>query len=133
MITNIWYMAHAYVGDRRNLAMARRWLQLLREIYAAPIIAPWIELCEALPETEDNRAFCTDISCDIVKKCTGVILVGEKITDGMHMESAKAAQVLVLTTGAFQAQSGDWEKQAAIRLLGASDVSRAAELLVVRG
>lgn len=60
------YLAHPYGGDAANLHKAKRWLQWCARVAQqiedttgdyVHVMAPWIPLCEVLPETDVDRRY----------------------------------------------------------------------------
>lgn len=71
------YVAHAYGGDPANLARARRWLTWAwrKHIGTHGFMAPWIDACEAVPETQANREAGLAFDCECVALCDEMWLV----------------------------------------------------------
>lgn len=93
------YMAHPYGGKPENLELAKEFLVGLRRRYTDHnIIAPWITLCELMPETPENRELALADCEEIASRCDEVWLVGEEgVTEGMKRETKRARKVCDFT------------------------------------
>lgn len=98
-MTRIAYLAHPYGGKPENLARARRWLRWLNRTHfpGTAFVAPWIDWCEAVRETAENRTAGTGLGCAEVKRIGLVYLVGGSVSPGMRDEMAHASEVVDLT------------------------------------
>lgn len=96
----VWYVAHPVRGDvAANLRNVKDWLRWFflndpERVY----IAPWVAEVEAMMELgfEERpdiveKALADDV--EVVKRCTGVVMVGGRITTGMAIERDAAAKV----------------------------------------
>jgi hypothetical protein len=84
------YLAHPLAGDiTHNLASVRVWHRFLmeRELDAA-IIAPWIAAVEAGADDHDLAARERGLldAEEIVQRCDGIVLCGERVSKGMQRE-----------------------------------------------
>ncbi len=93
------YVAHPYGGDPANLARARRWVRWLnREFFPRyAFIAPWIDVCDGVPETPWNRTAGIAFASREVAKADELWMVGGRVSDGMkdEAEAARFAQLPV--------------------------------------
>lgn len=81
------YVTAPYSGDRANLARARRWLHWCWRTYPGHgFLAPWIDACEALPETPENRAAGLRFDAEVIALADEVWLVGDRVSVGMAHE-----------------------------------------------
>ncbi len=94
--TLLCYMAHPYGGKPENLRRARAVLRHLNATHfpIRAFIAPWIDWCEAVPETPENRAAGLGLDCAEVARCDEMWLVGGHASAGMRVESDAARMVV---------------------------------------
>lgn len=95
MTWRVFYMCHPVAGDvAANLERAKRWIRWLHDaIPDGVVIAPWILDLETLPlrdvvpaDRERGLQRCTAVA----RRCTGMLLVGGRITAGMQREALEA-------------------------------------------
>lgn len=81
------HVSHPYGGRPENLARAKRWLAWLRRRHPEIVfIAPWIEMCEAMPETPELRAYGLRCNCEVISRCDLFYMVGGRVSPGMLTE-----------------------------------------------
>lgn len=95
------YVAHPLGGDvDGNIKRALRWLEWLRRSFpTVTFIAPWIASVMSGEDDSDpaqREAGLVDAET-IVDRCSGVVLVGGRISSGMMRESAAARWTSDLT------------------------------------
>lgn len=90
-IKNNWvFICSPYKGDiEKNINVARRICRVATEMGYLPI-APHLYFTQFLNEDKD-RWLGMDMGIDLLRKCSEIWVVGEKITEGM-MEEIRAAR-----------------------------------------
>ena len=87
----LWYLAHP-VGEDSEMTYAQNlvdgmawWAFLIRA--GLSVCAPWVGLCHALDDGNDNdRKLGMDIDIEVLKRCDGIIATGHKMSRGMEKE-----------------------------------------------
>ncbi len=95
MSLRVFYLCHPVGGDvPRNVARAKAWIRwLLDAIPDGVVIAPWILDLEVLPLRDDvptERQRGLERCSAVARRCSGVLLVGGRISAGMLHEAAAA-------------------------------------------
>lgn len=85
----IFWMCHPLSGGiAENLKNARAWMHfLLRAIPAIDIAADWILWCEILDDEDPaDRVRGIEFDANMIRRLSGVVLVGGRISTGMASE-----------------------------------------------
>lgn len=100
----VFYLAHPVGaatpdGVADNLASARTWLKAL--IDGCPNVAwcvSWLPYLDVLEDSGSNRERGLRDDCEIVRRCSAVVMVGPRESEGMRRE-AEAASYVIHATG----------------------------------
>lgn len=94
--TKLIYMAHPVAGDvAANIASAKKWLRRLQDMYPAhDFIAPWITDVEIYDDSKPIYREAGLQRCErVIARCDALVLVGDRISEGMKREWALALEL----------------------------------------
>jgi hypothetical protein len=87
----LWYLAHPVGADsnrtyEQNMEDGMAWWSFLIRA-GLSVCAPWVGLCHALDDGDDNdRRLGMAVDIEVLKRCDGIIATGHKMSRGMERE-----------------------------------------------
>jgi hypothetical protein len=89
------YLSHPYEGEKSNLDLAEAWLARFSLHFPSVLFhAPWIPLCRQWPNGGDFLSRGMQIDKSMIGRSDALLLVGRKLTRGMHEELNHAKEML---------------------------------------